>query len=73
MSNIDEELKPCECINFQIALGDGTDWEGWGAALGVDAVNGIFNFSTDTDTISYCPWCGKKLKRLRPYGKCGIE
>lgn len=68
-----DKLKACDCDNFGIAMKDGSDWEAYGAALGPYAMEGEFNFSSDTDTIRFCPWCGKKLRKLRPHGKCGVE
>ena len=61
----DERRQECKCDNFQIVLESGSDWECYGPALQDLKDNGIFQFSGDAEPIKYCPWCGKKLKKVK--------
>ena len=50
--------KKC-CSEFEKAIERGTDNEGYGNLISF--VSGEWLIGYGLDSISYCPWCGKKV------------
>jgi hypothetical protein len=49
----------CGCVEFQKAQQSGTDNESYGRLISKSGDE--WRIGCDLDSISYCPWCGKRV------------